>query len=194
MLVSFDVSSEDSILLDGPALMEGIDEEQGDAGSHDDADSLTFLRDSPQFAQICQLVRGHPEMLPQVLAEFANTNPELFDLIRTNQQQFLQMLNDGALAEGDPEENPAPAAGQPAGGAMTIMISEGDRDAIQRVGLLLCLPCHVDDLLFCLANSDFLFQLQSMGFPEQLVIEAYLACDKNEDLAVNYILARMEES
>lgn len=38
------------------------------------------------------------------------------------------------------------------------------------------------------------FQLQSMGFPEQLVIEAYLACDKNEDLAVNYILSRMEES
>lgn len=32
-----------------------------------------------------------------------------------------------------------------------------------------------------------------MGFPEQLVIEAYFACDKNEELAVNYILARMDE-
>jgi UV excision repair protein RAD23 len=32
-----------------------------------------------------------------------------------------------------------------------------------------------------------------MGFPEQLVIEAYFACDKNEDLAVNYILSRMDE-
>jgi hypothetical protein len=25
-------------------------------------DPLGFLRDSPQFAQICNLVRGHPEM------------------------------------------------------------------------------------------------------------------------------------
>lgn len=118
-------------------MLEGIEEEQGEAGSHDDADQLTFLRESPQFAQICQLVRGHPEMLPQVLAEFANTNPELFDLIRNNQQQFLQMLNEGALAEGEPEEGgQQPEAGggaQPGAGAMTIVISEGDRDAIQRV-------------------------------------------------------------
>lgn len=33
-----------------------------------------------------------------------------------------------------------------------------------------------------------------MGFPEQLVVEAYFACDKNEDLAANYILARMDEA
>lgn len=32
-----------------------------------------------------------------------------------------------------------------------------------------------------------------MGFPEGLCIEAYLACDKNENLAVNYILSRMDE-
>jgi UV excision repair protein RAD23 len=32
-----------------------------------------------------------------------------------------------------------------------------------------------------------------MGFPEQLVIEAYFACDKNEELAVNYILSRLDE-
>ena len=32
-----------------------------------------------------------------------------------------------------------------------------------------------------------------MGFPEQIVIEAYFACDKNESLAVNYILARLED-
>ena len=32
-----------------------------------------------------------------------------------------------------------------------------------------------------------------MGFPEQLCLEAYLACDKDAGLAVNYILARMDE-
>lgn len=32
-----------------------------------------------------------------------------------------------------------------------------------------------------------------MGFPEQLVIEAFITCDKNEHLALNYIIARIEE-
>ena len=32
-----------------------------------------------------------------------------------------------------------------------------------------------------------------MGFNENLCVEAYLACDKNAELAINYILARMDE-
>lgn len=36
-------------------------------------------------------------------------------------------------------------------------------------------------------------RLKRMGFPEALCVEAYFACDRNEDLAVNYILQRMDE-
>ena len=132
-----------------------------------DENPLDFLRQSPQFDQLCQLVRSQPEMLQQILSQIDSTNPELMQIIRSNQAAFLQMLNESV--EGGEQAVGAEDGGVPAheAGHLTIAVTEADRNALQR--------------------------LQSMGFPEQLVIEAYFSCDKNEDLAVNYILSRMEE-
>ncbi|KAF7639924.1 hypothetical protein Mgra_00000362 [Meloidogyne graminicola] len=149
------------------------DESGGEANANegDGAQGIDFLANLPQFALLREMIRTDPAALPQILQQIAENRPELMEMIRNNQEQFLALLN----AEGNAGEAlPAAVGGggeanNPGGPqAISIPVTESDRQAIER----LC----------------------GMGFPEQLVIEAYLACDKNEDLAVNYILQRMEEN
>lgn len=41
--------------------------------------------------------------------------------------------------------------------------------------------------------SPPLLQLEAMGFDRALVLEVFFACNKNEELAANYLLDHMHE-
>ncbi len=56
--------------------------------------NLDFLRNSPQFQQLRQLVQQQPAMLEPVLQQVADGNPQLAQMIGQNQEQFLQLLSE----------------------------------------------------------------------------------------------------
>ncbi|MFH4976149.1 hypothetical protein AB6A40_002858 [Gnathostoma spinigerum] len=158
-------SDEELGLYDAPES--GEQEESEGGGTETGAHGLDFLRQLPQFENLRELVQSNPSILPQILQQIAATNPALMETIQQNQQEFVNLLNstEGRGTSGGAGGNTGTQR-QPR--EIAIEVTPAERDAINR--------------------------LKSLGFPEQLVIEAYFACDKNEEIAVNYILARLDEA
>lgn len=147
--------------------------------------NMEFLRNSPHFQQLRQLVQQQPAMLEPILQQVAEGNPQLAQMIGQNQEQFLQLLGEvrfyvamerpyideiadisqqeigGDAIGGMGETGPMPP------GAVPISVTEEERDAIERL-------CR-------------------LGFPRDAVVQAYFACDKNEELAANFLFDQPDE-
>ncbi|XP_061218010.1 UV excision repair protein RAD23 homolog A [Neopsephotus bourkii] len=124
---------------------------------------LEFLREQPQFQNMRQVIQQNPALLPALLQQLGQENPQLLQQISQHQEQFIQMLNEplGELGEAEGEMG---AIGDEAPQMSYIQVTPQEKEAIER--------------------------LKALGFPEGLVIQAYFACEKNENLAANFLLSQ----
>uniref|UniRef100_A0A6A7FNN2 UV excision repair protein RAD23 n=1 Tax=Hirondellea gigas TaxID=1518452 RepID=A0A6A7FNN2_9CRUS len=136
-------------------------------------DPLAFLRNQPQFVQMTQMMRTNPQLLDAFLQQIRTTNPSLLRAIQENQQAFISMINAPQTgSDSNTGGGAAPGSGGGGGGGggggratTTIMLTQQDRDAIDR--------------------------LRALGnFPEELVVQAYFACEKNENLAAEFLFSQ----
>ncbi|XP_072943798.1 UV excision repair protein RAD23 homolog A-like [Epargyreus clarus] len=145
-----------------------LQEQEGEESSDDDP--LAFLRDQPQFQQMRAVIQQNPNLLNTVLQQIGQTNPALLQAISQHQQAFVRMLNEpvnptaaGANTGAEREESSADIQ-LPQQPQNVIQVSPQDKEAIER--------------------------LKALGFPEHMVIQAYFACEKNENLAANFLLSQ----
>lgn len=137
------------------------------------APNFEFLRSNPQFQQLRQVVQQQPQMLEPILQQVAAGNPQVAQLISQHPEQFMQLL-----AEDVDEDAPMPA------GAQQIAVSEEEREAIERVRLIdTASPSFTNPLQLC-----------RLGFERDMAIQAYFACDKNEELAANFLFDQPDEA
>ncbi|XP_028267891.1 RAD23 homolog A, nucleotide excision repair protein a [Parambassis ranga] len=124
---------------------------------------LAFLRAQPQFLHMRQAIQQNPALLPALLQQLGRENPQLLQQISQHQELFIQMLNEPVGEGGDvPEVGEMGAAGEEGAPVNYIQVTPQEKEAIER--------------------------LKALGFPEALVIQAYFACEKNENLAANFLL------
>ncbi|KAM9137875.1 UV excision repair protein RAD23 homolog B isoform 2-T2 [Pangshura tecta] len=125
---------------------------------------LEFLRNQPQFQQMRQIIQQNPNLLPALLQQIGRENPQLLQQISQHQEHFIQMLNEPVQESGGQGGGGGSGGVAEAGsGQMNyIQVTPQEKEAIER--------------------------LKALGFPEGLVIQAYFACEKNENLAANFLL------
>jgi len=129
---------------------------------------LAFLRDHEMFQQIRSVIQQNPQMLTTMLQQIGRSNPELLSIISQNQEAFIRMINEGETGDDlDLGSLAGPGEGMPGEGLDApgvLHVSPADKEAIDR--------------------------LKALGFPENLVVQAYFACEKNENLAANFLLSQ----
>ncbi|XP_033952469.1 UV excision repair protein RAD23 homolog B [Pseudochaenichthys georgianus] len=141
----------------------------GSSPSAGGGNPLNFLRNQPQFHVMRQLIQQNAALLPALLQEIGRENPELLQEISSHQEQFIQMLN-------EPNTEAVPAGGVAgAGGAGG---TAGDAAGGSQMSYIQVTP----------QEKEAIERLKALGFPEGLVIQAYFACEKNENLAANFLL------
>ncbi|XP_031562865.1 UV excision repair protein RAD23 homolog A-like isoform X2 [Actinia tenebrosa] len=143
--------------------------------------SLDFLRNQPQFIQMRQMVQQNPSSLPTLLQQMGQSNPQLLQLISQRQEEFIQMLNE-PVPEDASSAQPAAAQGRQQGTPGQVAPSaEGDQAAP---------PPGVSYIHITQTEKEAIERLKALGFNENMAVQAYFACDKNENLAANFLLSQ----
>ncbi|BFZ61135.1 UV excision repair protein rad23 [Saitoella coloradoensis] len=128
------------------------------------ASNLDFLRNNPQFQQLRQVVHQNPAMLEPILQQVAQGNPGLAALINANTEAFLALLAEGMPGLDEEGDEDFEGGGD---GMMRVEVTEAERDAIER--------------------------LVGLGFERDVVVQAYFACDKDEEVTANYLFENQED-
>ncbi|NWQ88847.1 RD23B protein, partial [Burhinus bistriatus] len=130
---------------------------------------LEFLRNQPQFQQMRQIIQQNPSLLPALLQQIGRENPQLLQQISQHQEHFIHMLNEPVL------ESRQGLSGSDDGISTGGVVAEAGNG-------------HMNYIQVTPQEKEAIERLKALGFPEGLVIQAYFACEKNENLAANFLL------
>jgi len=145
------------------ALAQLMANSQAGGGGVNPNNPLAALGNSPQFQQMRAILQQQPQLIPVLLQQLAQSEPALAQLIAQNPEALADLLAGGGGGGGG---GGAPGAGgQPR--SHTIQITMEEKEQLDR--------------------------LEALGFSRQRALEAWLLCDRNEELAANFLFENMQD-
>ena len=123
---------------------------------------LRQMMQDPQFLQIIQMIQQNPAALGPIMQQIQQSNPDLYNLLMTNRDEFMQMMQEGNLPSSRITPEMVGGLPRPPPGATVIQLTPEEHEHIK--------------------------QLIEIGYSKQQALEAYLSCDKNFEWAANYLL------
>lgn len=152
------------------------------AGGGQTSGSLDFLRNMPMFTRIRRLVQANPAALPQILQHLESLDPALMTLIDANHAEFTRLINE-PLRESEEVSDEAmehlanAMASSP--GQIPDGISEGGQVFVtEEEGQQIA---RLTDMA------------QSLGLGQRQVLHTWLACNRDEVLAANFLVDHADE-
>eukprot|EP00172_Hildenbrandia_rubra_P000577 Plantae.Rhodophyta-Hildenbrandia_rubra.ctg13079.p1 GENE.Plantae.Rhodophyta-Hildenbrandia_rubra.ctg13079~~Plantae.Rhodophyta-Hildenbrandia_rubra.ctg13079.p1 ORF type:complete len:441 (-),score=129.90 Plantae.Rhodophyta-Hildenbrandia_rubra.ctg13079:1793-2971(-) len=142
---------------------------QGAGGGPRTANGMSGLR---------RALQSNPELLSSILSQLEDTDPALLQQLNAHPERLIQALNSGLPANEQSDASEiAELAGSIGGGgglpegAQVISVNEDERQQLERLKSL----------------------GEAMGLSQQSVLQTWLACDRNENLAANYMADHSQE-
>ncbi|CAI5756693.1 unnamed protein product [Candida verbasci] len=135
----------------------------GGAGAGSGAGALSGASDDQQMQLLRAALQSNPELIQPLLEQLAASNPQIANLIQQDPEGFIRTFLGASGEDLGFEIEPEGGEGQGGNdeGTIRITLSEQDQNAVNR----LC----------------------ELGFERDLVIQVYLACDKNEEVAADIL-------
>ena len=131
-----------------------------------DNSAFANLMQNPQMPQLAQRLRENPQFYQEFMTRLQTQDPQLFAAIQANPMAFMNLVMGGnpnlpGMAGAGSGAGAGGQAAAPRRAPGSIQVSPVEMEAIQR--------------------------LQTLGFSQHAAAEAYFSCDKNEEMAANFL-------
>ncbi|CAE8587247.1 unnamed protein product [Polarella glacialis] len=154
---------------------------------------LAQLANHPRFNQLRQAVQQQPQSLNQVMTLIAQADPNLIPLIAEHQDEFVRLLS-------QPMSGGPPGAADPV--AAMLAAAQAASSASQSQGGAAPAPppqappapppAPPAPAPLTAEEQQAVGRLTEFGFTREQAMEAYLACDRNEETAASFLFDSMD--